>query len=160
MSKKEYFLIGLVVVLAGLYTVYFTDWFRPRQMRVEHSTRSPRNAYTGSGTRVDPSGKGLLGNVTFSLHHNYRLTSIKVVHAADFQTNKYAPAIWELVSEKGSQPVNGFAYGCMVPGMAPARPGLDPQPLDPGVEYRLIVCAGKLIGEHDFALAKSGAPVR
>lgn len=160
MSRKEYILIGLVVLLAGLYAVLFTDWFQPREMHVEHSTRSQREAWTGSGTRLDPSGTGVLGNVTFALRDDFRLTSIKVVRAADIETNKYAPALWELMSDKGSEPVRGFAYGCAVPGMKPARSGIEPEPLEPGVKYRLLVRAGKVAAEHDFGLAGTATAVR
>jgi hypothetical protein len=153
MNRKEYILIGLAAILAGVYAVVFTDWFKAGQMYVEHSSRSQREAWTGSGTRVTPPGEGLLGNVTFSLGHNFRLTSIKVVRAADSETNRYAPALWELASKAGSDPVSGFAYGCTVPGMEPARPGIDPVPLESGVAYRLIVCAGKVSTQHDFTLA-------
>ena len=151
MSRKEYFLVGLVVVLVGLYAVFFTDWFRPKIMRIEHSARSLREAWSGS-RRVDPTGKQELGNISFALHRNYKLTSVKVVPLADYQTNKYARPLWELVAKSGSQPVDGFAYGMAVPGMLPARPMLEPDPLVPGVEYRLIITAGSVKGEHDFKL--------
>lgn len=151
MSKKEYFLVGLAVVLVGVYGVYFTDWFRPKVMRIEHSERSLREAWSGS-QRVDPGGKQPLGNVTFALHRNYKVTSIKVVPLADYLTNKYAHPLWELVSKNGSTPVNGFAYGMPLAGMTLAQPALEPDPLEAGVEYRLIVEAGSVHGEHDFKL--------
>jgi len=152
MSRKEYFLVGLVVVLVGLYAVFFTDWFRPKSMRIEHSTRSLREAWSGGGQRVDMTGKRELGNVMFALHWNYKLTSVKVVPLAEYQTNKYARPLWELVAKSGSEPVDGFAYGMAVSGMSPARPMPEPDPLVPGVEYRLIVMAGSVKGEHDFKL--------
>jgi hypothetical protein len=156
MSRKEYFLIGLVVVLAAIYAVDFTDWFSPREMHIEHAVRSQREAWIGPGTRMTPASNGVLGEVTFSLRRDFRLTSIKVVEAADFQTNKYAPALWELVSKKGSEPVNGFVYGCAVPGMIPARPNLEPEQLEIGVGYRLIVRSGSLTAMHDFELSGRG----
>ena len=159
MSRKEYILIGLVVVLAGLYVIYFTDLFQPKVMRIEHSARSLREAWSG-GRRVDPTGKQELGNITFSLNRNYKLTSVKVVPLADYLTNKYAPPTWELVSKSGSRPVDGFAYGMTVPGMAPTRPSLQPDPLESGVEYRLIVAAGSVVGEHDFKVSAAGGTQR
>lgn len=142
--------MGLVVVLVGVYAVYFSNWFQPKIMRIEHSARPLREAWTGSGMRVDPSGKQELGNVTFTLRHKYRLTSVKVVPLAEYLTNKYVPPTWELVSKSGSGPVDGFAYGMTIPGMAPARELLAPEPLQPGLEYRLVVEAGGVKGEHDF----------
>ena len=151
MSRKEYILVGVVVMLVGLYAVYFTDWFRPKLIRIEHSVRSLREAWSG-GRRVDATGKLELGNVTFALHRNYKLTSVKVVPLAEYKTNKYARPLWELVAKSGSQPVDGFSYGMAVPGMSPARPLLEPDPLVPGVAYRLFVVAGSVKGEHDFKL--------
>jgi len=155
MSKKEYFLVGLVVVLVGVYAVFFTDWLRPKVMHIEHSARTLREAWTGSGARVDPTGKQELGNVTFTLHRKYKLTSVKVVPLADFLSNKYAPATWELGSKSGSDPVEGFAYGMPIPGMAAAREFMTPESLQPDVEYRLFVEAGGLKGEHDFTIGRS-----
>jgi hypothetical protein len=156
MSKKEYFLIGLVVVLVGVYAVCFTDWFRPKIMRIEHSTRSLRQAWGSGGQRVDMTDKVGLGNVTFALHHNYKLTSVKVVPLHEFLTNKYVPPVWELVSKSGSNPIDGFSYGMDIQGMASARSALQPDPLLPGVEYRLLVVAGKVKGEHDFKVNSAG----
>lgn len=155
MSRKEYYLIGLVVALVGIYAVFFTDWFRPKVMHIEHSTRSLREAWSGS-RRVNLTGKQELGNVAFVLHRNYQLTSVKVVPAADYATNKYVRPLWELISKTGSKPVEGLTYGMPVPGMAPARPLLTPDPLVPGVMYKLIVDAGKVHGEHDFQLGGAG----
>ena len=157
MSRKEWILITLVVVLVGLYAVFFTGWFRPKVMRIEHSARSLREAWSGS-RRVDPTGKQALGNVTFALHRNYKITSVKLVPLADYQTNKYAHALWELTAKSGSQPVDGFAYGMTIPGMSAVSQVLEPEPLEPGVEYRLIVVAGSVRGEHDFKL--DGATAR
>jgi hypothetical protein len=156
MNKKEFFLVGLAVVLVGIYVVYFTDWFRPKVMRIEHSERSLREAWNGS-QRVDPGGRQLLGNVTFALHRNYQITSVKVVPLADYRTNKYAHPLWELGSKSGSRPVNGFTYGMPVAGMAPARPDLEPDPLEAGVDYRIIVEAGLVRGEHDFKIGGGAA---
>lgn len=153
MSRNEYFLIGLVVVLGGIYVAYFSGWFRPKFIQIEHSVRSPREAWTGTGQRLDATGKQELGNVTFAFQSEFRLNSVKVVPAAEYATNKYTPALWELVSEKGGQPVKGFAYGAPLAGMTRAREYLEPEPLQPGVQYRLIVRAGKLIAEHDFSLS-------
>lgn len=156
MNRKEFFLVGLVVVLIGVYVIWFTDWFRAKVLHIEHSQRSLREAWSGN-RRLDPSGRQTLGNVTFSLHPKCRLTEIKVVPLAEYRTNKYARALWELVSPSGSPPMEGFAYGLPVAGMQPAQPGLEPEPLTPGVEYRLVVKAGKLTGEHDFNLGGSPA---
>src|SRR5436190_21006474 len=99
-SKKEMFLIALVVIMAFLYLGFFTDWFRRKTIRIESTVRSLREAWGPEG-RADPGGKQS-GNVTFSLHKEYRLTSVQVVPAAEGKTNHFAHALWSLTSKKGS----------------------------------------------------------
>jgi len=147
MSKKEWVLIGLVLALGGLYAVYFGDWFRPKFIRIEHTARRLRSGFGGPG-RSDASQPSM--SITFSLGRSYRLTSLRVVLAAEFQTNKFAHSVWRLVSEKGSAPVDRFAYGFPIQGMTPALAGAEPEPLEPGAQYRLLVETAKLKGEHDF----------
>ncbi|HLP75730.1 MAG TPA: hypothetical protein VK327_02350 [Candidatus Paceibacterota bacterium] len=150
MSKKEYFLIGVVVVLAGLYAVFFSDWFKPKFIRIEHTVRSSREAWGGNG-RVKPAFKDA-GGITFSLHNPYKLTCVRVFVAAELETNKFAHPVWHLVSKKGSEPADGFAYGFQIPGMTSAVPGAEPDALQPGVDYRLVVEAGSLKGTNTFKL--------
>ena len=50
MTKKNYFLVGLVFVMAGIYAIYFTEWFRPKTMHISYTNRPARNA--GSGGRA------------------------------------------------------------------------------------------------------------
>ena len=146
MTKKNIFLISIVVVLAGIYVVFFSGWFGPKFIRVEHTVRSIREAARGGAVSRQ------VNNVTFSLHKNYRLTSVKVVPSAEYQTSEYAPPLWYLVSQKGSQPVDGFAYGFPIPGMTPAIASAEPDPLQPGVEYRLVLETKSVKGEHDFSI--------
>lgn len=154
MNRKEWILVALVLVLGGVYAICFSNWFRPKVMHIEHSARSLRDAYGSGGQRIDPTGKQQLGNVTFGLHGNWELTSVKVVLAEDARTNKYPHAIWHLVSEDGSERVKGLCYGLPVPGMEPASVVVEPEPLKPGVEYRLLVEASSTRAEHDFTLPR------
>jgi hypothetical protein len=158
-SRKEYFLVGLVVVLVGLYVVCFTDWFRPGTLRIEHSTRVLREAWNGA-QRVDSTGKEELGNVSFTLHGTFMLDSVKVVPLAEYLTNKYVPPTWALESGSGSDPVSGFAYGMNIAGMKPVHQGRTPELLEPGRTYRLIVEAGRVRGEHDFSIGGTPAALR
>jgi hypothetical protein len=159
MTRKDIFLVVLVAALGGMYVGYFTDWFRPKVMRIEHSARPLREAWTGDGKRVDPTGKQV-NNVTFALHKDYRLTSVRVVPAAEAQTNKAAHTLWHLISKAGSPPVNGFAYGQPIPGMTSSVPGFVTEPLEPGVQYRLLVEAGPVKGTNDFSIPERAAARR
>lgn len=143
MTRKEYILLGFVVVMTVLYAIFFTDWFRPKIIRIEHSAR-----YLQRGAPGRPASP----NVTFSLQDDYKLTSLKVVRVSEYLTNEYAHPLWELVAEDSSEAIDGFAYGAPVPGMAPASPYAETEPLVAGVDYRLIVEAGSAKGEHVFQL--------
>jgi hypothetical protein len=154
MSRKEFYLVGFVVPLGVLYAIFFSGWFAPKFIRVEHTVRASREAWAGNGQRAQvtaPQG----GNVTFSFDQRYRLTSIRVLSVAEAKTNRHAHPLWHLVSKEGSQPADGFAYGFPVPGMAPAVKGAEPDALKPGVEYRLIVEAGSRSGTNDFRLDRA-----
>jgi hypothetical protein len=153
MSKKECFLIGLVLALGGLYVVYFSGWFATKSIRIEHTIRPAREGYGAPG-RVDYRQQGL--SVTFTLHGNYRLTELRVAPAGEFQTNKYAHCVWHLVSKQGSAPVRSFAYGFPLSGMVPAVAGAEPEALQAGVRYRLLVQTSKFKAEHDFDFAGQG----
>jgi hypothetical protein len=156
-SKKEIVLVALVVVMAGLYVYYFTDWFRPKYIRIEYTVRSLREAWGGNGRRTDLAEKQP-HNVTFSLHKDYRLTSVEVVKLAESQTNKYAHALWSLTSRSGSEPVNSIAYGMPIEGMEPSVVGTpDAEPLEPGVEYRLLVQARSIKGTNVFSVPTRSA---
>jgi len=126
-------------------------------MRIEHSVRSLRDAYGPGGRRVDATGKQQLGNVTFALHKNYELTMVKVVLAEDVRTNKFPHALWHLTSKRGSEPVDGLCYGMPVRGMETASVLQDAEPLEAGVEYRLLVEASGIKAEHDFTIPKTKA---
>jgi len=90
--------------------------------------------------------------VTFALHERYRLKSVKVVLAEEARTNRFAHPLWQLVSDAGSVPVDGFSYGVAVKGMRSPADLPQPEPLQPGIEYRLLVEASGVKAEHDFAL--------
>jgi hypothetical protein len=100
LSRKEIFLVVLVVALGGWYVIFFSDWFKPRFIRIEHTVRSSREGWAGSN-RVEVASKWA-GSVTFTLHKPYKLTSVRVVPLAEIETNKYAHPVWHLVSKEGS----------------------------------------------------------
>ena len=151
MNKKSFILIAIALVLAGVYAVYFTDWFRSRPIIISHTNRPIRSARTGApATRL-----------IFSLGNYYSLTEIKVVPLAALESDKLAQPVWHLVSDEGSDDVNLFSYGEKINGMDPAVEGARPEPLQPGVTYRLFVTAGKMKGQHDFHIgpAPTNAPI-
>lgn len=157
-SKKEIVLVVFVFILGGVYVCCFTDWFKAKYIRVESTVRSSREAWA-NGRRFDFGDKAG-GDVTFSLQGDYRLTSVRVIPLAELKTNGYAHPLWHLVSKSGSPRIGGFAYGYAIEGMTPAVATAEPEPLEPGVEYRLLVEAGSLKGTNDFNIPARSASRR
>ena len=70
--------------------------------------------------------------------------------SSDIETNKYPHPIWQLISDSNSVPTTDFAYGVPIRGMRPSVQGATPDPLEPGVKYRLLIEAKGGNAEHDF----------
>ena len=100
------------------------------------------------GKRAD--SQPMVQPLFFSFDRKLKLTSLKVISVQEIETNKYPHAIWDLVSESNSVPVKDLFYGMPIGGMRPAVKGATPDPLEPGVKYRLLIEAGPRKAEHDF----------
>ncbi len=153
MNKKSFILIAIVLVMAGIYAIYFTDWFRPKTIEISHTSRPAR-----TGGRTGGRTGAAANPMIFHLGGDYySLTEIKVVPLAALQKDKLAQPVWHLVSDEGSDDVDNFSYGQKINGMDPAVEGARPEPLQPGVTYRLFVVAGKVKGQHDFQIGVAPA---
>lgn len=139
MTKKNLLLILFAISLAVVYAVWFSDWFQPKTMHIFHTTRNLRP----NPRRAGPAP-------TFAINRAMRLTDIKVVPLAVFETNKNTVPLWHLVSDSNSVPVKMFIYGQFIGGMRPAFKGVRAEPLQTNVTYRLFIIAGNIKGEHDF----------
>lgn len=149
MAKKQ--IVLLIVALAVLSVAayhFINDWFAPEEIQIVHTLRpyTPRASRGRTPPATPPPGNTVL----FSLDRRCRLTEVKVVPLAEWQTNKYAHPVWHLISESNSVPVKSFAYGERIRGMHPPVRGAQADPLQPGVTYRLFLKAGKLEAQHDF----------
>ena len=148
MSKTKIILVLLSIIALGGFSLYLNkDWFAPETIQISHRV-SPwlkSNRTKRANDLGDP--------VTFTLSGYYRLTNLKVVLASEVATNKYAHPVWELTTESNSVPTTTFVYGGWVRGMHPAVKGSRPDPLEPGVNYRLLVTTDKdKQGQHDFSI--------
>jgi hypothetical protein len=149
MSKKEYFLVAFVVVLFGIYVHYFTDWFTSKPIRIEHSIRP--NVFLSSNRRGEAASSSQTAFVvSFVLDREYKLSSLKVVAVSEVATNPVARPLWQLIADAKPTPTRAIAYGERVAGMKPAAAGALPEPLQPNVDYRLLVEAGRRKGQCDF----------
>jgi hypothetical protein len=146
MTKKNYFLIGLVLAMAVAYAIYFTDWFKTKPMHISGTPSRGIRAVRGgqSGATATP--------MIFSMSDSYELTEVKVVPVAALKTNKLAQPVWHLIGDPSSDSTGGFTYGQRIDGMSAADDSPQAEPLQPGVMYRIFITAGKTKGQLDFHL--------
>ena len=145
MTRKQWMLIFAAVVLGGLSFYLNRDWFASENIHIYHRS-SPQRGFFRRKRMDDPQ----TNPVIFGFDRKLKLTCLKVIPVSALETNKYALPIWHLVSDSNSVAMRDFTYGSQIPGMHPAVKGAIPDPLEPGVKYRLLIEAGGLKGEHDF----------
>jgi len=146
MSKSKLILILIIIVGGSGVSLYLNrDSFAPRTIQISHRVSPWLKGRSGAKRGTD------LGvPVAFTLGGYYRLTSVKVVLASEIETNKYAHPIWSLVSESNYPPTSSFIYGSGIRGLHPAVKGARPDPLVPGITYRLLVTTTHKDAQHDF----------
>ncbi|HLX72064.1 MAG TPA: hypothetical protein VKV04_20805 [Verrucomicrobiae bacterium] len=130
MNKKSWFLVLVAVALCACYVIFFTNWFKSKNILIADNER--------------------FGRVVFTLGQPYELTSLKVVSVGALSSNKYALPVWELKSDNRSAPIKLFSYGQHIQGMKPAVENTRPIPLDHGTAYRLFIEAAGIKAQHDF----------
>ena len=143
MTKKNLFLVSLLLVAVVVYVVYFTDWFKSKTLAINYTIRN-------QPALLQP--RGAIPVLMFILNAEVEFTEIKVVPLARFETNKNVVPLWHLVSDSNSVPLKVFPYGQMISGMRPAIKGVRAELLATNVSYRLLVTAGKITGQRDFEL--------
>ncbi len=149
MTKKQWMLIALAVVLGGFSLYLNRDWFTKENIHIFHRsiprTLFRRNRPTAANSDTDP--------IMFGFDTKRKLKMVKVIPLSDIATNKYPHPIWHLVSESNSVPTKEFAYGAPIPGMHSALKGVTADPLEPGMQYRLFIETDGRKAEHDFTAA-------
>jgi len=147
MTKKQWMLIALAVVLGGFSLYLNKDWFAKDDIHIFHRSLSKG---VGFSRRARARTDSPTNPVLFGFGRKLKLKTVKVIPLSDIATNKYPHAIWHLVSDSNSVPIKEFAYGTTIPGMHPALKGVVPDPLEPGVQYRLMIESEGRKAEHDF----------
>lgn len=145
MTVKHISLAAVILLLGGLSLYLNRDSFAPEVIQISHRSIPPR-----AGLGRLPASKSPANPVVFLLNKKLKLTQVKVVLVSDAETNKYPHAIWHLVSDSNSVPVKEFIYGTPIRGLKLAVKGAGADPLQPGVNYRLLVEADSKKVEHDF----------
>ena len=143
MTKNNWFLVCCALVLAVVYVCFFTDWFKPTIIHISNTIR-PLTSRSSRGVTTT--------QMIFSLDRYCRLTDVKVVPLAEWQTNHSVLPLWHLVSNSKSVPIKFFFYGQNISRMKPFLPESQPKPLETNVVYRLFVSVGSVKGEHDFQI--------
>jgi hypothetical protein len=139
------FLAAIALLLAALYAVYFTDWFKRENIRImSKSFPDPRNKDTNS---VEP--------INFYIVPKTKVKSIGVI-AADDATNRAPHYLWRMVAVSNAVAVDDFPYGAGIKGMRPFIPSQDPEPLRPRTHYRLRIETDKVKAEKDFVPRSGG----
>ncbi|HEX3855676.1 MAG TPA: hypothetical protein VHY30_00070 [Verrucomicrobiae bacterium] len=145
MTKKNWLMMIVLIALAGVYVFYFTDWFKPKIIHISHTSRAIRMRFRNNNAKTSTTVP-----ITFSLEPQCKLTEIKVVLLAAWQTNQNVMPVWHLIADTNSTPIKIFVYGQRIRGLKPEVAGAHAEPLQPDVTYRLFVTAGKARGQHDF----------
>jgi len=148
MTKNGIFLSVVAVVLAAIYVFAFTDWLRSDTIQIIPTIRPVRVAAAPKDSDQTP-----VYPVSFAFSGKYHFTSVKVVAASDLATNKHPSALWHLTSDSNSVPTKSIVYGYPIKGMKPAVARTRPEPLQPDVDYVLILEAGKIRAQTNFHTA-------
>jgi hypothetical protein len=144
-TKKQFSIIAFVLLLGGLSLYLNRDWFASEQIQISHRSLSSQRWF-----KRKPAGKPATNPVVFLLSRKVKLTAVKVVFVSEIQTNKYAHAVWHLISNSNSVPVREFTYGAPIRGMRYAAKGVPADPLEPGLNYRVLIESDSGKAEHDF----------
>ena len=148
MTRKQWMLIALAVLLGGFSLYLNQDWFAKDNIQITSRSRPARGGIfrPGRGGQANPDIEPLF----FSFDRQVKLTSLKVIPVQEIETNKYPHPVWDLVSDSNSIPITELSYGMHIHGMRPSVKGATPEPLEPGVKYRLLIEAGSRKAERDF----------
>jgi len=148
MERKQWILLAVFILLAGVFIYAFTNWGRRPAMQISHGANSKQKGVVGPRVRAGAINTAIM---TFNFDHPYQFTEVKVVRLTDWQTNKSTLPFWHLISDSNSIPTRKFSYGVAIRGMKPAVANSWPKPLEPNVTYRLFLTAGSTKGQHDFS---------
>jgi hypothetical protein len=108
--------------------------------------RGSSTAATAQALEADPP-------VLFDFDRKLAFTSIEIFPVSELETNAQLPhPVWHLIAGTNPVPTKGFTYGQnpATLGMRQAVIGVDADPLEPGVKYRLFIEAGPIKAQRDF----------
>src|SRR5436190_22618096 len=118
MTRKQWLWLTVVLALAAFSLYLNKDSFASSNIHVYHRSRPARAGLFRGRQRKDDNPA--INPIVFGFSHKQKLVSIKVVPLSEFATNKYAHALWHLVSDSNSVPLKDFTYGQTFQGMHPS----------------------------------------
>jgi hypothetical protein len=138
-SRWLFIILGVVAAVVVVVKLRGIDWRPERAIQISYRT-------------LPAPAPGAVEPVVFLFDRQRQFTAISVFRESEIRTNKYALAVWELVSDTASAPLTHLHYGAAIPGMKPRYAGVGAEPLAPDTAYRIVLRAGKLKGERTFTL--------
>jgi len=96
--------------------------------------------------------------VVFALDGAYSLTQVRVVEVTPSVPGKAPKIVWQLDSTSNSVPTKALLYGRIPRGMKLKDERSKAEKLQPGIEYRLEVKAGRYKGSTTFKAKESAPP--
>jgi hypothetical protein len=148
-TQKLWIAAGVLVV-AGLLFYVYRDAFRAREILITHRVVTGPPIRGLSRTNQDLK----ITQVAFGLDRKYALTEIKVISLTSLEAGTNAMPLWHVISDSNSIPVKAFAYGDHIRGLRPLVKQGCALALEPNVNYRLVVRAGRQTGQHDFSVTQ------
>lgn len=115
MTKRNWTLVAVALALGVIYACFFTDWFKTKSIRILYTLPPFQTRFSQGGSPAP----------AFGFSHPFKLTEIKVVPLAEFQTNSRVLPLWHLVSDSNSAPIKFFFYGARIRGLKPEVPAHD-----------------------------------
>ena len=145
MTKKSTENIVVVLMLVSIPLYLARGCFVTEKVRIIHhagpALRFPQYAKQDNVSALP---------VFFEFDRKLNLSSVRVVPVSETGTNRNLPPVWQIKGVSRSVATKGFEYGADLPGMKAVVAGSEPQPLEPGKKYRLIIEAGWLKAQHEF----------
>jgi hypothetical protein len=148
MTSKQWMLIALAVALGGMSLYLNKDWFAGELIQIHHRSHPARGGFFRRNKRVLPRRTP----TPFSLPSTESSSSRRSKSSPSVRsrpTSTRTPSgIW---FHDQFRPHRGLRIRyAMSPACGRRVQGATPDPLEPGVNYRLLIEAGGRKAQHDF----------
>ena len=129
--------------------------------RAEERARMKTVAEERAAARIAEANAGRFDGmypVVFALDGEYQLTQVRVIEVTPSVPGKAPKIVWQLDSTSNSVPTKALLYGRIPKGMKLKDDRSKAEKLEPGIQYRLEVRAGRYKGSTTFKAKESAPP--